>query len=78
MLQYFVWFICKLYGRLFIGFYFFNEYLNTLLFLGAMLIVLSGLISIPGQIRQLNDNNYLAISLKDFISYFFCINGCFN
>ena len=38
-----------------IGFYFFNEYLNTYAFLGAILIVLSGLISIPGQIKQLND-----------------------
>ena len=38
-----------------IGFYIFNEYLNIIAFLGAMLIVLSGLISIPGQIKQLND-----------------------
>jgi drug/metabolite transporter (DMT)-like permease len=39
----------------FIGFYFFNEYLNNFAFIGALLIVISGLISIPGQIRQIND-----------------------
>ena len=38
-----------------VGFYFFNEYLNTLALLGAILIVLSGLISIPGQIKQVNE-----------------------
>ena len=38
-----------------VGFYFFNEYLNTLALLGATLIVLSGLISIPGQIKQVNE-----------------------
>ena len=38
-----------------VGFYFFNEYLNTLALLGAALIVLSGLISIPGQIKQVNE-----------------------
>ena len=35
--------------------YFFNEYLNKLALLGAILIILSGLISIPGQIRQINE-----------------------
>ena len=34
-----------------VGFYFFNEFLNKLLFLGAFLIVLSGFVSIPGQIK---------------------------
>ena len=38
-----------------VGFYFFDEYLNTLAFLGAILIVLSGLISIPGQMKQVNE-----------------------
>ena len=38
-----------------IGFYFFNEFLNTYALFGAFLIVLSGFVSIPGQIRQLND-----------------------
>ena len=37
------------------GYYFFNEYLNKLALLGAILIILSGLISIPGQIRQINE-----------------------
>ncbi len=38
-----------------LGFYFFDEYLNKLAFVGALLIVLSGLISIPGQIKQVNE-----------------------
>jgi drug/metabolite transporter (DMT)-like permease len=38
-----------------IGFYFFGEYLNKFALIGALLIVSSGLISIPGQIRQIND-----------------------
>ena len=38
-----------------IGFYFFNEFLNTYALLGALLIVLSGIVSIPGQIRQVNE-----------------------
>ena len=37
------------------GFYFFNEYLNAFALLGAILIVFSGIISIPGQIRQVNE-----------------------
>ena len=36
----------------FIGFYFFNEYLNTYALIGASLIALSGIISVPGQIKQ--------------------------
>ena len=38
-----------------IGFYFFTEYLNKFALIGALLIILSGLISIPGQIRQVNE-----------------------
>ena len=34
---------------------FFNEFLNTYALLGALLIVLSGIVSIPGQIRQVNE-----------------------
>ena len=37
------------------GFYFFNEYLNNYALIGAFLIVLSGIISVPGQIKQVND-----------------------
>ena len=39
----------------FIGLYFFNEYLNTYALIGASLIVLSGIISVPGQIKQADD-----------------------
>jgi len=35
-----------------VGFYFFNEYLNKYALIGAVLIVLSGIISVPGQIKQ--------------------------
>jgi drug/metabolite transporter (DMT)-like permease len=38
-----------------LGFVFFGEYLNALSLLGASLIVLSGLISIPGQFKQINE-----------------------
>ena len=38
-----------------IGVVFFNEYLNTFALFGAFLIILSGLISIPGQIKQINE-----------------------
>ena len=38
-----------------VGFYFFNEYLNKYALIGAGLIVLSGIISVPGQIKQAND-----------------------
>ena len=37
-----------------IGFYFFGEYLNKFALIGALLIIISGLISIPGQFRQIN------------------------
>jgi len=35
-----------------IGLYFFNEYLNKYALIGAILIVFSGIISVPGQIKQ--------------------------
>ena len=35
-----------------LGFYFFNEYLNQYALIGAGLIVISGIISIPGQLKQ--------------------------
>jgi len=38
-----------------VGFYFFNEYLNKYALIGAVLIVLSGIISVPGQIKQVYD-----------------------
>ncbi len=37
-----------------VGFYFFNEFLNSYALFGAFLIVLSGFVSIPGQLRQVN------------------------
>jgi len=38
-----------------VGFYFFNEYLNKYALIGAVLIVFSGIISVPGQIKQVNE-----------------------
>ena len=38
-----------------IGWFIFGEYLNTYAFIGASLIILSGIISIPGQIKQINE-----------------------
>ena len=38
-----------------VGFYFFNEFLNSYALFGAFLIVLSGFVSIPGQLRQVNE-----------------------
>ena len=38
-----------------LGWFIFGEYLNELAFIGALLIVLSGIISIPGQIKQINE-----------------------
>ena len=35
-----------------VGYFFFNEYLNTFALIGAILIVFSGIISVPGQIKQ--------------------------
>ena len=39
-----------------VGFYFFNEYLNKYALIGACFIVLSGIISVPGQIKQVTEN----------------------
>ncbi len=39
-----------------IGFYIFNEYLNNYAIIGACLIIVSGVISIPGQFKQINDS----------------------
>jgi len=38
-----------------IGIIFFNEYLNFIAYLGAFMIVLSGIISIPAQKKQLSE-----------------------
>ncbi len=38
-----------------IGIYIFNEYMNLYAYLGAFLIVISGIISLPSQIKQLKD-----------------------
>ena len=38
-----------------IGFIFFNEILNNFAFIGAFIILLSGIISIPGQHKQFNE-----------------------
>ena len=38
-----------------IGLYFFDEYLNKFALIGAILIVISGIISVPGQFKQLNE-----------------------
>ena len=36
-----------------VGIYFFNEYMNIYAYFGAILIIISGIISIPSQIKQL-------------------------
>ena len=38
-----------------IGIIFFNEYLNFIAFIGALLIILSGIFSIPAQKKQLSE-----------------------
>ena len=38
-----------------IGIYVFNEYMDVYAYLGAFLIVVSGVISLPSQIKQLKD-----------------------
>ncbi len=40
-----------------IGIYVFNEYMNIYAYIGACLIVFSGIISLPSQIRQLKESN---------------------
>jgi len=39
-----------------IGIYIFNEYMNLYAYMGAFLIVISGIISLPSQIKQLKDS----------------------
>ena len=39
-----------------IGFFIFNEILNTMAFIGALFIIISGFISLPGQFKQLHQN----------------------
>ena len=39
-----------------IGIYIFNEYMNPYAYIGAFLIVISGIISLPSQIRQLKNS----------------------
>ena len=39
-----------------IGIYIFNEYMNLYAYVGAFLIVISGVISLPSQIKQLKDS----------------------
>ncbi len=39
-----------------IGIYIFNEYMNFYAYIGAFLIVISGIISLPSQIKQLKDS----------------------
>ena len=38
-----------------VGFYIFSEYLNKYAIIGASLIIISGIISVPGQFKQIND-----------------------
>ena len=38
-----------------VGWFIFDEYLNSFALIGALLIILSGLISIPGQFKQVNE-----------------------
>ena len=40
-----------------VGIYIFNEYMSAYAYLGAFLIVLSGIVSLPSQIKQLKDSN---------------------
>ena len=39
-----------------IGIYIFNEYMNLYAYIGSFLIVMSGIISLPSQIKQLRDS----------------------
>ena len=40
-----------------IGIYIFKEYMNIYAYIGAFLIVISGIVSLPSQIKQLKDIN---------------------
>ena len=57
--KYYASVFCLLYSQILwasiIGLFFFNESLNNFAFVGAFIIVLSGIISIPGQYKQLNE-----------------------
>ena len=57
--KYYASVFCLVYSQILwtsiIGFIFFNEILNNLAFLGAFVIILSGVISIPGQLKQINE-----------------------
>ena len=50
---------CLVYIQIFysvlIGYFVFDEYLNFYAIIGAILIVLSGVFSIPSQYKQIND-----------------------
>ena len=57
--KYYASVFCLLYTQILwtsiIGLIFFNEFLNNFALFGALIIVLSGIISIPGQYKQLNE-----------------------
>ena len=57
--KYYASVFCLLYTQILwtsiVGLIFFNEFLNNFALFGALIIVLSGIISIPGQYRQLNE-----------------------
>ena len=57
--KYYASVFCLLYTQILwtsiIGLIFFNELLNNFAFFGALIIVLSGIISVPGQYKQLNE-----------------------
>ena len=57
--KYYASVFCLVYSQILwtsvIGFIFFNELLNNFAFLGAFIIILSGVISIPGQFKQINE-----------------------
>ena len=38
-----------------VGYYIFDEYLNTFAIIGALFIILSGIVSVPGQVKQINE-----------------------
>ena len=57
--KYYASVFCLLYTQILwtsiIGLIFFNELLNNFAFFGALIIVLSGIISVPGQYKHLNE-----------------------
>ena len=57
--KYYASVFCLIYSQILwtsiIGLIIFNELLNNLAFIGAFILVLSGIISIPGQYKQLNE-----------------------